>query len=209
MGTDETVSRLSARYPAPDMTPEEFEVFVTTLFDSASIHIPGLAVQLHEIIQGTDGSFDFDATVRYQLAGLEFLVLVEAKLHKNPIKRGLVQELHSKLLSVGAHKAVMISTAPYQSGAMKFALIHGIALVTVTEGRFMYEQRHALPPSSLSPRSAPPPTREEAAEWGTPTFVGHCYTPGANGGLATTLMSTECPEYVAELLLGVPPASDG
>lgn len=206
MATDEIVSRLTARYPAPDMNPEQFEVFVTTLFDSATIHLPGLVVQLHETVQGTDGSYDFDATVRYQLAGLEFLVLVEAKLHKNPIKRGLVQELHSKLLSVGAHKAVMISTAPYQSGAVKFAQTHGIALVTVTEGRFTHTLRSALPPSPSPYRW---PTREEAAEDGTSTFVGHCYTPGANGGLATTLMSTECPEYVAELLLGVLPASDG
>jgi hypothetical protein len=204
MATDETVSRVTARYPAPDMTPEQFEVFVTTLFDSAKIHMLGLIVQRHETIQGTDGSYDFDATVRYQLAGLEFLVLVEAKLHKNPIKRGLVQALHSKLLSVGAHKAVMISTAPYQSGALKFALTHGIALVTVTEGRFTYENRMGVPP----PDWTPPPTREDGANWGTPTFVGHCYSPGANGGLATTLMSTECPEYVAELLLGVSPASN-
>jgi hypothetical protein len=36
---------------------------------------------------------DFDATVRYQLAGMSFLVVVEAKLHKNPIKRELVQIL--------------------------------------------------------------------------------------------------------------------
>jgi len=38
-------------------------------------------------------TLDFDATVRYQLAGMSFLVVVEAKLHKNPIKRELVQIL--------------------------------------------------------------------------------------------------------------------
>jgi hypothetical protein len=34
---------------------------------------------------------NFDATVRYELAGMAFLTLVEAKLHKNPIKRETVQ----------------------------------------------------------------------------------------------------------------------
>jgi hypothetical protein len=43
---------------------------------------------------------------------MDFLMLVEAKRHKNPIKRELVQVLHSKLRSVGAHKAAMIAPRP-------------------------------------------------------------------------------------------------
>lgn len=87
--------------------------------------------------RASTGTFDFDATARYQFAGMSFLVLVEAKLHKNPIKRELVLVLYQKILSVGAHKGVMVSTAPYQAGAVAFAKTHGIALVTVTEGRFI------------------------------------------------------------------------
>jgi hypothetical protein len=62
------------------------------------------------------------STVRYQFGGLSILVLVEAKLHKNPIKRKLVQVLYQKVQRAGAHKGVMVSTAPYQlehSGSRK------------------------------------------------------------------------------------------
>ncbi|MFK4084639.1 hypothetical protein ACI2LF_11055 [Kribbella sp. NPDC020789] len=99
-------------------------------------------------------------------------------------------------MSVGAHKSVMISTAPYQSGAVKFAQAHGIALVTVTEGRFTVEYKSADP--------VPPPSRESAARFGVPTFVGHHYRQTDEGSMEVTVMSSEYPEYVAELLLGVP-----
>lgn len=76
---------------------------------------------------------------------MAFLVLVEAKRHANPIKRELVQVLHDKRQSVGAQKAAMIATAPYQRGALDYAKTHGITLATVTEGRFIYATRSAYP----------------------------------------------------------------
>ena len=93
-------------------------------------------------------------------------MLVEAKLHKNPIKRELVQVLYQKVQSAGAHKGVMVSTAPHQTGAVRFAQVHGIALATVTEGRFLYEARDALPTPQLS-------RAEAAARLGYPTFISH------------------------------------
>lgn len=81
------------RCPAK-ITPAEFEQFVVELLDSVGPLVESLEVTLHDKIQGTDGVYDFDATVRFGLAGMRFLVLVEAKRHKNPIKRELVQVLH-------------------------------------------------------------------------------------------------------------------
>jgi hypothetical protein len=203
MSEDDTrVARPTAFYPQADITPGEFEEFVAKqLFGAASSEVDDLSVTLHEKITSADGTYDFDATIRYQLAGMSFLVLVEAKLHKYPIKRELVQVLHDKIHSVGAHKGVMVSTAPYQAGALLFAKKHGIALVTVTEGRFLYETRDAMP--------APQMSREEAAErFGLPTFVGHYYGPGDRpGSTESWLMSPKNAEYphnVAELLLGGP-----
>jgi hypothetical protein len=182
------------------MTPAEFEVFVTSLFKTMQTHggIDDLEIKNHDVVQGVDGSYDFDATVRFKAAGLKFLVLVEAKMHKHPIKRELVQVLHQKQLSVGAQKAVLVSTAPFQNGALDFALVHGIALVTVTEGRFTYETR--------SSRRPPVPTRVEArTRWGLPDFVGHAYSNGdSSGSVAMTVISTEYPEYLFECLLPDP-----
>jgi hypothetical protein len=78
---------------------------------------------------------------------------------------------------------------------LDFALAQGIALVTVTEGRFTFETRAAAKP--------PAPTREEAQErFGLPIFVGHVYSNGDGpGSVAVTLMSPEYPEYLAEHLL--------
>jgi hypothetical protein len=200
MSDDEETARVTAQYPPADITPAQFERFTVELFEATSPYVDGLQVTLHDKVEGTDGTDDFDATVRFALAGMDFLVLIEAKRHAHPIKRELVQVLQTKLRSVGAQKAAMISTAPYQSGAMKFAQAHGIALATITEGRFTYATRSTDPS---------PVTREQAADrFGTPDFVGHVYIPGeAPGSSRTILLSPEYPDYVAELLLGVKDAA--
>jgi hypothetical protein len=199
---DTRVARPTAFYAQPEITPGEFEEFVAKqLLESADSEVNDLSISLHEKIAGADGTYDFDTTVRYQFAGMSFLVLVEAKLHRNPIKRELVQVLHQKVQSVGAHKGLMVSTAPYQTGAVKFAKAHGIALVTVTEGRFVYETRDVLPVPQMS--------REEAADrFGLPAFVGHYYGPGDEPGFTQVwLLSPDRAEYprrIAKLLLGRP-----
>jgi hypothetical protein len=187
----------TAHYPPADISPAEFEVFVAQLFESVGSVVSGLEVVLHDRIQGVDGTYDFDATVRFRLAGMQLLVVVEAKRYKNPIKRELVQVLHRKLQSVGAHKAVMIATAPYQRGALSYAKTHGIALVTVTEGRFTFETKAKAKPLPMS--------RQEAAErFSLPAFVGHAYHPGeTHTSTRVTLVSPEYPNYVAEELLGL------
>jgi hypothetical protein len=195
---DPEVSEWLQRYPPADLTPGEFENWVAEVFASVGPELNDLRVEVHERVTGIDGSYDFDATARYRWAGLDFLVLIEAKLHANPIKRELVQALHSKIQSVGAHKGVMFSTARFQRGAMEFAKVHGIALVSVTEGRLTFATRSRTPPPVLS--------REQAFElFGSPTFVGFCYGPGDTpDSTSVTIISTEHPDYIRRLLLAVP-----
>lgn len=197
--SDETdVSRATAHYPPAAITPAEFEEFVVTLFRSTKDQVDDLRIALHEKIAAPDGTYDFDTTIRYEFAGMSFLVLAEAKLHTHPIKRELVAVLYQKVQSVGAQKGVMISTAPYQKGALQFAKAHGIALVTVTEGRFTFETRDTLGSPSMS--------RAEAAErFGLPTFVGHTYSAGdgPDSTRVTLVSPTTHPEQVAELLLDI------
>src|SRR5690349_11550075 len=90
------------RYPPADITPSEFEEWIGELYAAVTPRVDNLRVEVHDIVHGVDGSFDIDVTVRYVLGGLQFLVLVEAKRHKNAIKRELVQALDSKVRSVGA-----------------------------------------------------------------------------------------------------------
>lgn len=185
-------------YPPADITATEFEGWVSEILAAAGERVGNLRVTLHEKVVGLDGEYDFDATARFGWAGIEFLVLVEAKCHKDPIKRELVQVLYQKLQSVGAHKAVMVSTAPYQSGALTFAKAHGVALVQVTEGRFTILLKSAGEHAVL--------TRQEASErYQTPTFVGYCYGPGdSRESIRSTITSSDHPDYVVEMLLDPP-----
>jgi hypothetical protein len=93
----------------------------------------------------------------------------------------------------------LISTSPFQRGAINFAKVRGIALVTVTEGRFTYATRAATDLHSLS--------RIEAAElFGLPTFVGiYCQSGADAEGLMDVVVGSDDPRQVQELLLAVPP----
>jgi hypothetical protein len=192
---DEPDDVIASRYPPAEITPEEFEGWVAELYGIVASGPVDLQVTPHEVVVGTDGTYDFDATVRFELAGMAFLVLVEAKRHKNPIRRELVASLHSKLLSTGAQNGVMFSTAPFQSGAIGFATVHGIALVQVTEGRFTFGTKSRDRPPALS--------REEAAQhFGIPTFAGHAVSVGDDGSTHFTMVSSEHPDYLVPTLIG-------
>jgi hypothetical protein len=200
-GDDSTDTSIVPRsYPPADITPAEFEEYVSELFGSAATADLHLRVRLHERIPGLKGSYDFDATARFTWAGLEFLVVIEAKRHANPIERSTVQVLQTKMEDVGAHKAVIVSTSPPQRGALEWASKSGIAIVTVTEGRFTYETR--------TRGQSEPFSRAEARELlGLPDFVGHSYESGATpGSVVVTLVSKDRPGYIRESLLGVPEA---
>ena len=193
---DEEIPVWAARYPQGDISAGEFEQFVFQLLGSAAPTLTGFRVTSHESVKGVDGTYDFDATVRFSWSGMDFLIVVEAKRHTNPIKRDMVQVLHHKALSVGAHKAVLISTARFQRGALELARVHGIALATVTEGRYTIVTRAAIP--------TPPLSREKAADLGVPAIVAVYFGLGDSpDSWSSGTLDADSPDQVRELLLGV------
>jgi hypothetical protein len=196
---EEIPERLMGRYPPADISPDEFEQFVADVLSAGAPGLEGYRVTPHEVLEGTDGTYDFDATVRFSYLGADFLVVVEAKRHANAIKRELVQVLHSKMGSVGAQKAILVSTAAFQRGAINFAKTHGIALVRVSEGRFTYETRNA--------ELTGPPSGDEAREHGIPTYIGACFGPGERpSSISITLIDPKMPDLIQRALLDVSPA---
>ena len=184
----ETVPEPLAQATPAALSPAEFERFVARLFSQTAERVEDLRVTLQDLVQGSDGSYAIDATVRYRLAGMDFLVLAEAKLHRHPIKRELVQVLHSKVNSVGAQKGVLVATAPFQSGAIEYGRIHGIALVHVAdEVRWVTRQITRLDPYLELPRQP----------------VARCWSRSETGRLTSSVVSND-PEQAAELLLGCP-----
>ncbi|MGH8050533.1 MAG: restriction endonuclease [Arenimonas sp.] len=124
-----------------NITPEEYEIQVKKWFESCGDELNLFSVTHREILSGTDGDYEIDVVVRFKaLGGVHFKTLVECKKHKNPIKRELVQILHQKQQSLGANKAILVSTSAFQEGAIEFARTHGIALIRLVNGAAMYIQ---------------------------------------------------------------------
>jgi restriction system protein len=96
------------------------------------------SIEHRSALSTPDGEFVMDGVARFEMLGAEFVVLIECKHHKNPIKRELVQVLADKLSSAHAQKGMLFSTAPFQKGAIEYALSHQIALVHLTEGGPVY-----------------------------------------------------------------------
>ncbi|HVX06270.1 MAG TPA: restriction endonuclease [Rhodanobacteraceae bacterium] len=124
-----------------DITPEEYELQVKGWLESVGHELDSFSAAHRQTLSGVDGEYEIDVVVRFKvLGGVQFKALVECKKHKNPIKRELVQALHQKQQSLGANKAILVSTSPFQDGAVEFARVHGIALVRLISGAAMYIQ---------------------------------------------------------------------
>lgn len=126
-----------------NMTPMEFEKYSIELLKSefANKGIEKLSFQ-HNIIEKIDDEdYQIDGEIRFTLMVIEYLTLVECKYYKNPIKREQIQVLKDKIQEIGAHKGIFISTSNFQSGALNYAAKHGIATITIIDGKLTYHTR--------------------------------------------------------------------
>lgn len=123
----------------PDISPKEFELLVKRYIDELAKESKTSVITNHDVKLTThDGEYQIDVEAQFQFLNLDFKILIECKKHKNPIKRDIVQVLHSKLQSSGAQKGAIFSTAAFQSGAINYAKSHGIALIRIIEGKTTY-----------------------------------------------------------------------
>lgn len=88
-----------------------------------------------------DGNYQIDIYAEFEAFGGAIKVLVECKRYKYSVKRETVQLLFDKLRATGSHKGMIFSTSGFQSGAIKFAKEHGIALIKVLEGKLNYSTK--------------------------------------------------------------------
>lgn len=115
------------------LSPEEFECEVKRLLTISGTDLSDFRTAHRERLNGADGTYEIDVTVRFSALGANFVVLVECKNQQYPVKREAVQILRDRLQSVGAHKGIMFATTTFQKGAIEYAEKHGIALVRLTE----------------------------------------------------------------------------
>lgn len=130
-----------------------------------------------EVIQGNSGEYEIDAVARFRaFEGAQFVVLIECKRHSRPVERKDVINLLAKVRDVGAHKGMLFATCGFQSGAIQYAEQNGVAAVTFTDGRFIYE---ALSSPSPPMRGRPP---------GIPRFVGVFLESGEHGPTCSSIL---------------------
>jgi hypothetical protein len=154
------------RWPTFELTPDEYERAVADLVRTVGHEVMDWQVRHLDPVEGVDGTYIIDVTVRFQVLGAEFLMLFECKRHASPVKREHVQVLNDKLRSTGAHKGVVVSASGFQRGALEYARVHGIACVRLVDGAWTYETK------DLSP-VVPQPTGEYQAYASQLTSTGY------------------------------------
>jgi restriction system protein len=168
-----------------ELTPEQFEREVEKQIRSMGIGLSEFTVQRLEKISAADGIYEIDVTARFDALGASFLVLIECKHHKNPIKREVVQILNDRLRAVGAQKGMIFSTVQYQRGALEYAKKHGIALARVIDGSMLYETKSY----DQRPVELPP--------W-VPPYAAYIVSLSENGGESYSLMGEGDPVELLE-----------
>lgn len=127
----------------PDLTPEQFEGLV---FDWLRewVSREGWVAELTRqgIVSGAGGEYAIDILLEFSLlSGARVIILVECKHQQRRVERDEVLVLEGKLRDVGAHKGMLFCNNGFQSGAVQYAAAHGIATISLQNGRYLYETR--------------------------------------------------------------------
>lgn len=123
-----------------EISSKEFEQLVHSSIERLGKNLKEFKAKHNVKLKTHDSVYQIDVTAKFEvLGGAEILVLIECKHHKHPIKREVVQLLNDKIRTTGAHKGIICATVGFQSGAIEYAKIHGIALARVIDGKLTYE----------------------------------------------------------------------
>ena len=119
------------------MTATEFEIIVAEYLTGLGKTLPDFKIKHNVYLSAHDGVYQIDVLASYTALSVSMTVLVECKRYTHPVSRNVVQVLHDKLHSTGAHKGIIFSTSGFQDGAVQYALRHKIALITLLPGKFL------------------------------------------------------------------------
>jgi hypothetical protein len=125
---------------------QAYEVFVSQVIEA----LVGVEVFHGRTYTGRISGRSIKVDVSFVLSvagGADLLVLVECKCCAHSVPVDDVEEFHSKIDDVGAHKGIIITTVGFQSGALKAASGRRIALALLTKeaqpGELRYVMAHA------------------------------------------------------------------
>lgn len=174
-----------------NISPQEFEQYVKDWFDSEGIDLKSYKSIINNNVCAGDGVYEIDIDINYDALGVEFRVLVECKRHSHNIKREVLQVLHGKLKSIGAHKGIVCSTSDFQSGALEYARKHGIACITVAESRMLVQTKSV---------DQDPVSQEYSNFFGLPKFSGYLKEYQSSGMIHCSIVDKHNLEYIEKVL---------
>lgn len=126
-----------------NMTPTEFEKYVLDILEQQFTN-DGVEnyVFEHNVTEKTyDGNYQIDGKISFSLMGVKFITIIECKKFNYPIKRDHIVTLYNRICATGANKGIFVTTSYFQSGAIQYASKHGIALISIVDGKMQYETR--------------------------------------------------------------------
>ena len=110
---------------------DNYEQFTQKVVES----LVGVTVHHQRVYTGrvSKRNIKVDVSFNYTIAdGADVLFLVECKCYNHLVPVDEVEEFHSKIDDIGAHKGIMVTTVGFQEGAIKTARGRGIALALLT-----------------------------------------------------------------------------
>jgi hypothetical protein len=110
---------------------DDYELFTKKVIEE----LVGVSVHHQKVYTGRLSQRDIkiDVSFNYTIAGADLLFLVECKCYSHAVSVDDVEEFHSKIDDIGAHKGIMVTTVGFQEGTIKTAKGRGIALALLTK----------------------------------------------------------------------------
>jgi len=174
-----------------NIAPEEYERYVKDWFDGLGYPLNHYQSKHRNIIRVPDGDYEIDIDITYEVLGVTFRILVECKKYSSKIKREVVQLLHQKIQTIGAHKGVICSTSGFQNGALKYAKMHGIACIQVVPGETTFHTK-SVGPQKLN--------YNPCEVWGIPRICGYIHQFIDDNSVKHSLVDKKHLEYINEIL---------
>jgi hypothetical protein len=118
------------------MNYKEYELFVGKYFqEQLNKRFGEIIPVLHQkdLIAPDGNEYNIDLHYTFKIGNVEYLTIIECKHWNTSISRDLVLTLDSKRNSLKAHKAIMVTSKGFQSGAISFAKTNSIGLFKVTQ----------------------------------------------------------------------------
>lgn len=116
---------------ASEMTPTEFEKFCLDFLSRQLDGAKDISIEHNKKVDAHDGTYQIDGLIEFTVGCIKCKTILECKQYKNSVPREKVEILYNRICAIGANKGILISTSGFQSGAIKYAAEHGIALIQI------------------------------------------------------------------------------